>query len=175
MDVSPSGASSLEFGVFPEFELVSQEGKVVTKADLLGRPFFACAVFTNCTGPCPGITSQMQALQTELEDLDVLLVTVTVDPEHDTSEVLGKYASKYDADPERWLFLTGGEKEIDEFVRKAFYLAVDRAGDEITHDTRIIAIDAEGRRRGWYDGTDVKAVQRLRGRMAALAAEAQAE
>ena len=131
-----------------------------------------CAVFTNCTGPCPRISEQMRVLQDEFEGLEVMLVSVTIDPDRDTPETLGAYGAKYDADPERWLFLTGTEKEVDTLVREGFYQAVDRAGKELTHDTRLVAVDAKGRRRGWYQSQDVKSVQRLRGRMRALAAEA---
>ncbi|MEX1024587.1 MAG: SCO family protein [Planctomycetota bacterium] len=170
--VSPSGADAAEWGAFPEFELVSQERQTVTRDDLLGTPFVACAVFTNCTGPCPGITGQMQELQEVFQDLDVKLVSITVDPLNDTPERFGEYAASYDADPERWLFLTGSEKAVDALVSAGFFLSVDRGGREITHDKRLVAVDAKGRRRGWYDGTDPEAIVRLKSRMRALAAEA---
>ena len=169
MTVSPAGNDGREWGEFPDFELVSQEKKIVRKRDLLGTPFVACAVFTNCTGPCPGITAQMQELQKFFTGIDIKLVSITVDPLNDTPERFGEYAASYDADPERWLFLTGSEEEVDSLVRAGFFLSVDRGGQEITHDKRLVAVDAEGQRRGWYDGTDPKAVERLKSRMRALA------
>ena len=136
------------------------------------------AIFTSCTGPCPAISSRMKGLQKALADTEVRLVSITVDPEHDSPERLASYAAGYGADPERWLFLTGPEEEVDALVRGGFLMAVDRAdpverppGQRVTHDTRLVAVDRQGRIRGWYDGKSDAGFDQLVARMRHLARE----
>lgn len=175
---SPAAGDPVEFGPLPAFELVSQGGEPVTLESLRGQPFVVAAIFTTCYGPCPRITSNMRALQDELEGTDVRLVSISVDPETDTPEVLRAYAESHGADPERWLFLTGAEAEIYGLLRDGLWLGVDRAapdeaviGMQVTHATKLVAIDRQGRRRGWYDGEDPEQLRRLRARLEFLAVE----
>jgi cytochrome oxidase Cu insertion factor (SCO1/SenC/PrrC family) len=166
------------FGEVPDFALVSQTGEPVTLDTLRGRPFAVAAIFTTCSGPCPKITASMRRLQDVLAEADVRLVSVSVDPETDTPEVLAAYADAYTADGERWLFLTGEEEEIHGFLREGLWLPLARAaegeaepGQEVTHSTKIVAVDRTGRLRGWYEGVDAAEVDRLAERLAFLAAE----
>jgi protein SCO1/2/putative membrane protein len=168
----------VEFGAVPDFALVSQLGERVTLADLRGRPFVLAPVYTTCAGPCPTISANMRGLQQQLLGTDALLVSVTLDPRRDDAESLGAYARSYEADPERWLFLTGGEAEIDSLVKDGLKLAVERAapgeaivGQQVSHSSRLVAVDRSGRIRGWYAGDDEASVERLRARMQALARE----
>jgi cytochrome oxidase Cu insertion factor (SCO1/SenC/PrrC family) len=176
---SPEAEDPAAFGAVPPFELVSQTGAPVGASDLAGRPFVAAAIFTTCYGPCPRITRGMGWLQDELAGTDVRLVSISVDPERDTPEVLAAYAEAAGADEERWLFLTGARDEVERVLREGFLLGVERAsadeavvGGAITHSTRLVAVDAGGRLRGWYDGEDELELERLRERMLFLAREA---
>src|SRR5437868_93764 len=65
-----------------EFELTECHGQTVTKADLLGKPWLACFIFTRCAGDCPRVSDQMQLLARRLNGIDVRLVSLTVDPEN---------------------------------------------------------------------------------------------
>jgi cytochrome oxidase Cu insertion factor (SCO1/SenC/PrrC family) len=175
----PSAEDATSFGNVPPFELVSQTGAKVGLADLAGRPFVVSAIFTTCYGPCPRVTRGMSWLSGELADTDVRLVSISVDPEHDTPEVLAAYARAAEADPARWLFLTGERPALETFLRQGLLLGVERAGvdasgmaGQITHSTRLVAVDARGRLRGWYDGEDPLELERLRDRMRFLAREA---
>jgi cytochrome oxidase Cu insertion factor (SCO1/SenC/PrrC family) len=174
-DVAPDDPA--EFGPLPDFRLVDQRGREVTRASLAGRPLVMGALFTTCTGPCPSIARGLQQLQEALATSDCRIVVVSVDPELDTPEVLTRYAERWQADPERWLFLTGPEAEAHALVRAGLYLAVARAegeappGEQVTHDVRLLAVDRRGRRRGWYTGTDEVQLEKLRRRMLHLASE----
>jgi protein SCO1/2 len=176
---SPDAEDPVAFGAVPAFALVSQTGATVAASDLAGRPFVAAAIFTTCYGPCPRITRGMGWLQEELAGTDVRLVSISVDPERDTPEVLAAYAEAAGADERRWLFLTGGRDEVERVLREGFLLGVERAspdepvvGGAITHSTLLVAVDAGGRLRGWYDGEDPAELERLRDRMLFLAREA---
>ena len=173
---SPAADDPVEFGPLPDFELVDQLGRSVTRDSLRGRPLVLAAIYSRCVGPCPAISRGMQELQDELKDTDTLLVSISVDPEHDDPAVLASYAEGYGADPERWLLLSGSEEEIYRLVREGLKMAVQRddetdIGQAVTHSNRLAAVDAEGRLRGWYLGTDAAQRARLRRRMQALAHE----
>ena len=89
-----------------------------------------------------------------------MLVSFTVDPETDTPPILAKYADKYAADPNRWWFLTGSEKEIYDLIVNGFHLvAQDNSGQpladgqfKVTHSTNLALVDGDGNVRGYYDG-----------------------
>jgi protein SCO1 len=158
---APSASSKPEIDpLYPvgEFSLTERSGKGVRESDLLGKVWIASFVFTRCTGPCPQVTATMGRLQSELKDLaDVRLVTFTVDPQRDDVAELTRYANHFRADPERWLFLTGKEKEIHALMKESFKLAINRndkakPGDEFDHSTRIVIVDRRGLIRGYFDG-----------------------
>lgn len=170
----PGPEDPADFGPLPDFQLVDERGARVTLADLAGHPLVLGALFSTCAGPCPSIARSLARLQDELAGTDVRLVVVSVDPEVDTPEVLAHYARRVGADPTRWTFLTGTEAEVRAFVQQGLFLALERGSEGLTHDTRLLAVDRRGHRRGWYTGTDEHQVERLRRRMLALA-QAQGE
>lgn len=164
--VTPNEWQPYEIG---DFELTERSGETVTKSDLLGRPWVASFVFTRCQGPCPKVTANMSELQRWLKDKDVRQVTITVDPEHDTPEVLRRYADRYGADLRRWLFLTGSEERVYDLIRNDFKLMAaqnegeDRKpGAEVAHSFSVLHVDAAGRIVGKYDGTSDVELARLR-------------
>jgi protein SCO1/2 len=106
----------------------------------------------------------------------IRLVSITVDPEHDSPAVLAEYAGRYGADPARWLFLTGERPAIERLARESFHLAAGEGdaaggGEPFLHSTRLVLVDGEGRIRGTYDGTDAARVRALRAELEALLAE----
>jgi protein SCO1/2 len=178
VEIAAEADSPQEFGPVPAFSLVDQLGRTVTREDLAGRPWVMAAIFSRCTGPCPAISKRMAELQRQLNDTDVVLVSISVDPDHDSADVLSSYAASWEADPERWLFLTGDQGSVHSLVRDGFWMAVDRlegetieAGLAVTHDTRLVAVDAMGIRRGWYNQDEPAHVGRLLARMRYLASE----
>jgi protein SCO1/2/putative membrane protein len=142
------------------FSLTERSGRTITDEDLAGKVWIASFQFTRCTGPCPQISQTMRRLQKELAALpDVRLVTFTVDPERDHPEELRRYAEHFEADPERWLFLTGPEKEIYRLLKEGFHVhAAQRQGKartpgaEVEHGTKLVVVDRHGHVRGYYDG-----------------------
>lgn len=152
-----------------DFSLTERSGRTVTKGDLLGKPWLACFVFTRCAGPCPRVSGQMKLLQEKLAGTDVRLVTFTVDPKYDTTEVLQEYAKHFDADPERWLYLTGDQYVIYHLIEHSFKVPVvemvgeDRKpGFEVLHSTNIMRVDARGRVVGKYNAADDVDMAKLR-------------
>ena len=148
----------------PQFQFTAQDGSVVSTADFKGKIWVANFIFTRCAGPCPIMTSRMAALNQALggKTKDVGLVSITVDPEYDTPEVLKEYGEQVGATPDRWKFLTGPKDQIETTVMKGFLQALSRepSGAPI-HSTRFVLVDRDGWIRGFPDGNDPEIAQKL--------------
>lgn len=168
IEVKPQGPIWPEEGI-EDFSLTERSGRTVTKKDLLGKPWVACFVFTRCAGPCPRVSGQFYQLQKDLKDLDFKLVTITVDPKNDTPEVLTQYAESVGADPEKWLFLTGDQKDIFHLIEKSFLMPVQentgparKPGFEVIHTTNVMLVDKDGRVLGKYNAVNDEELAALR-------------
>lgn len=155
-----------DLGPAPEFEMAGADGRTVRGSDLRGLPWIADFIFTRCGGPCPVLSAAMASLQGELPE-EVHLVSFSVDPDHDTPEVLTAYAAGYGARPGRWHFLTAPREEVFRTSVQGFRLGAEEGNPaldpgDILHSTRLTLVDARGRIRGYYDGTDPSEVTRLR-------------
>jgi len=129
----------------PEFSLVDQNGRTVTNADLRGKIWIADFIFTRCKGPCPLMTARMLEMQKALTKTpEVKLVSVTVDPAHDTPAVLKAYAETNFADPERWKFLTGDKAVIEKLVTEGFMQHLAEENGEPVHGTMFLIVDGNG-------------------------------
>ncbi|HWO40567.1 MAG TPA: SCO family protein [Candidatus Eisenbacteria bacterium] len=159
------------FGVVPPFSLTERDGRQVTLADLKGKVWIANFIYTNCPDTCPIQSAQLRQIQEGFKsEKDLKLVSITVDPERDTPEALSKYANRFGADPERWLFLTGEKEAIHKFAQEGFRLGAaeiphskrPESGATHTHSPRFVLIDRAAQIRGYYVSTDSEALQRLR-------------
>jgi cytochrome oxidase Cu insertion factor (SCO1/SenC/PrrC family) len=111
----------------------------------------------------------MAQLQSKLQDLpNARLVSFTVDPEFDSPAVLTKYAERFGAGQARWFFVTGEAKPIYELLRQGFKVGVEPAqdadrtpGNEVTHSTKLVLVDKHGHLRGFFDGLDQKALDKI--------------
>lgn len=154
----------------PSFSLIQRDGSTVTRDDLLGAPWIADFIFTRCPGICPLMSLTMQRLGERLPSGSaVRLVSISVDPEFDTPEVLTAYAERFNA-PSSWLFLTAEHAETThELARKGFLLAVDpdpapgTTEEPILHSSRLVLVDGKGRIRGYYDALHDEERERLLG------------
>lgn len=127
-------------GVVPDFALLERSGRQVSRADLLGKVWVVNFIFTRCVDECPLESSRMAHLQTQFASEDgVRWVSITLDPVHDTSEVLQRYAENFGAHPQRWLFLTGDKRIIYQLVQDGFHLGVVDP-DEASHTSARSAI-----------------------------------
>jgi len=158
------------FAEVPDFSLTERSGRTISSTDLAGRPYIVDFVFTTCAGPCPLLSQNMEKLQDSLGDRDVQLVSITVDPERDTPEALTRYAKRYGADPDRWLFLTGAKQAIYDLVRGGFLLAIDDGALSpdgmpgpgiITHSTKFVLVDGEGQIRAFFSGEESSIVDEV--------------
>lgn len=148
-------------GTLPAFQLVERSGRPLTSASLRSKVWVADFIFTTCGGACPAMTARMARLRREVPD-EVAFVSFTVDPAHDTPEVLARYAANFEAD-DRWLFVTGPPKDLYALSTEGFKLAAlevppeeRREGDDgpFLHSSKFVLVDRAGHIRGYYDSTD---------------------
>ena len=149
-----------------EFELYSQNGDTIRLDDVDGKIYVTDFFFTTCGNICPKMTTQMKGLHDYyMDDEDVMFVSHTVYPEMDSIEVLKAYADKYEIDSDKWVLLTGSKKEIYSLARKS-YFAVLTEGDggerDFVHTENFMLMDKQQRIRGYYDGTLVNEMERLK-------------
>jgi len=149
------------YSSIPDFTLTDQTGAPFTSAtQLKGQVWIADFIFTNCTGPCPRMSSQMHQVQTGLTGVDAIrLVSFTVDPDRDTPPVLATYASRFEARPGTWFFLTGPQDALHHLSRNAFMLG-DVDGN-LQHSTRFVLVDRSSKVRGFYLTSEQDAIPRL--------------
>ena len=148
-----------DYGPTPEFSLTNHSGELVTAEGLRGSLLVVGFVFTRCPSVCPSLSARMQRLQYTLARLpqhDVQLLSITIDPEHDSPSVLAEYAAEYDADPSRWQFLTS-EPENIRTVLDGFHVSAERIDDpdkpnDILHSEAMLLVDADGTLIGVYQG-----------------------
>lgn len=162
-----------DLGPAPAFRLTERTGQPFDSAQLAGKYWVADFIFTSCAGSCPAMSTQMRDLQQSFSKSgQVLLVSFSVDPAHDTPETLRGYADGYMAQPGRWFFLGGTPGEVAALARSGFKLAAGEANDStdpsvvanapaIVHSQRFVLVDPAGHIRGYYDGTRSDTVQQI--------------
>ncbi len=164
-------------GEVPDFELVNRDGARIRLSDLVGRPWVADFIFTRCAFSCPRMTAQMMRLSGSLpEDSNVALVSITVDPEYDSPEVLDAYAAGLGIEQPDWFFLTGDREVVDSLTVEGFKLPIVRDPPEeladprepILHSDRFVLVDGDGRIRGYYRPNEEGERDRLLGDILAL-------
>ncbi len=147
-------------GQAPEFHLVDQTGQPFDSRTLHGHVWVANFIYTTCTGPCPMMSSQMHLVQASTaETPDVKLISFTVDPAHDTPPVLAAYARHFKYDPGRWHFLTGTMDRLNNVGLNGFKL--NGVDGQLSHSTRFVLMDRQGRIRGYYVSSEDGFLPRL--------------
>ncbi|MFZ0490419.1 MAG: SCO family protein [Salegentibacter sp.] len=160
-----------------DFELYNQNGDTITQDFYKDKIYVADFFFTTCLSICPIMTDHMLKIQKRLkDDPDVLLLSHTVIPNHDSVPVLKKYAIEKGVDDKKWNLVTGPKKEIYNLARKS-YLATKTTGDggpyDMIHTENFVLVDKDRQIRGFYDGTDPEAIEDLMHDIKILEAEYQ--
>ena len=137
----------------------------MTAEDLVGQVWVANFIFTRCPDVCPLLTTRMAQLQDTFAAAasPVRLVSFSVDPAHDTPEVLRDYAAHAGART-AWLFVTGPRDRMAALLRDGFRVAYAADGPPaapITHSDRFVLVDRALRIRGYYHGNDREDLARL--------------
>ena len=151
-------------GTVPRFMLTERSGNAVRASDLEGSVWIAGFIFTRCPDVCPALTARMADLQKALAgEPAIQLVSISVDPTHDTPAILRDYAAQAGANND-WLFLTGPRDQVASLLKDGFKVAYADDGPAeapITHSDRLVLVDRERRIRGYYHGREAEDLARL--------------
>jgi protein SCO1 len=142
-------------GPAPQFTLTSQDGKPVALADLRGKVVAVTFIYTQCPDICPLLTQKMVQVQDELGadfGAKIAFVSISLDPEHDTPEVLKDYAQFWGAKPEGWSFLTGSLDAVRDVTRRYGVFFSKRDDGSVEHSQLTTLVDADGQMRVQYLG-----------------------
>jgi protein SCO1 len=147
------------------FSLTDQNGEVVSDKTVQNKIYVADFFFATCQSICPVMSKNLVDVQQAFaKDDSVLIISHSVNPLHDTVEVLKQYASKYGAITNKWHFLTGDKKQIYALAKTSYLvnaLEDDGTAEGFLHSELLLLIDTKGRIRGTYDGTDKAQVIKL--------------
>lgn len=157
------------------FELINQNGEIITQNDYKNKIYIADFFFTRCTNICLAMAYNMNQLQEFYKnDNDIMFLSHSVTPEIDSVSVLKKYAIDKGVIDGKWNVTTGDKKHIYELARKSYFAVIedgDGGEDDFIHTEQFVLIDKERRIRGFYDGTNLKDMEKLKQDMVLLKAE----
>ena len=157
-----------ELGSLPDFEFINQDGAPFGLAQMKGKISIVDFIFTNCPTICPPMSGNMQTLYNQFENVDkIQFVSITVDPERDSTPRLREYADAYGADPQRWLFLTGAKDTIAALATDGFHSG--SKDDPILHSTLFAIVDRKGHICNYYHSDDPELIQKVIADVAVLA------
>jgi len=140
------------------FELINQNGKIITQEDYKNKIYVADFFFTRCPSICPIMTNNIGKLQKEfLNNNEVKFLSLSVTPDIDSVDVLRQYATDNGVIDTKWNVTTGNKKHIYELARKSYFAVVEK-GDgglqDFIHTPNFILVDKKKQIRGIYNGTD---------------------
>jgi protein SCO1/2 len=144
------------FRTVADFSLTERTEKTVTRADLKGKIVVVHFFFAGCSVQCETLGARMAQIQTATAKMDnVQLLSITVDPQSDNPERLRYYASRFNADAGRWLFLTGKRDDIYKLIQESFLQpAQGQAATGFVHSEKIVLVDQDGVVRAYYEGME---------------------
>jgi protein SCO1/2 len=148
-----------------DFTFTNQHGEAVSNNTVKNKIYVADFFFATCQSICPEMSKNLVLVQKAFEkDDSVLILSHSVNPKHDTSEVLLNYGNTYGAIKNKWHFLTGDKKQIYALAKTSYLVNAfedDGSPEGFLHSELLLLIDTKGRIRGMYDGTDKPEVTRL--------------
>lgn len=162
-------------GIRP-FAFANQDGDTITNQNIKGKIVVVEYFFTTCKGICPKMNENMaKVYQAYRSDEDVVILSHTVDPQRDSVPAMKAYSLRFDADPKRWMFLTGDKRKLyDQAYYSYLMTAVEERQEDIDNDfihtEKFVLVDKNGKLRvrldkegnpDFYDGTNEKSVAQL--------------
>jgi protein SCO1 len=142
-------------GPAPVFTLTTQDGTRFSLQDLHGKVVAVTFIYASCADTCPLLTAKLAGLQARFGTdfgAKIFFVSITVDPEQDTPEVLKRYAQAHGANLTGWAFLTGTLAEIQKVARQYGIYSKKTPRGDVDHTFLTSLIDSSGTLRVQYLG-----------------------
>ena len=147
--------------------LTNQLGqKVSLNKDLRGKILVIDFIFTTCPTICPQLSANMKEIQKAYIKKNpelVQFISISVDPERDSVPALRAYADRYNADHDRWWFLTGSKDSIFNYAKNELGLLLDDADvpGDFMHSKQMVLLDTFRNIRGYFDGLDKRETKKV--------------
>jgi protein SCO1 len=153
------------YHTIPDFAFVNQDGDTVTQQSLEGKIYVSDFFFTSCPTICPVMKKQMIKVYEEIKgNPEVMILSHTIDPVHDTPQVLREYATDLGVQGTQWQFVTGPKEKIYEIGQGSYMVTTNEdstAQGGFIHSGAFILVDKDKRVRGMYDGTTDEGAAKL--------------
>jgi protein SCO1/2 len=167
LDALENQMNQLSEDRIPPFAFESSMGQAVNQTTFYQKVWVADFIFTSCPGMCPMLTTKMHLIQEAFKGNDRLkLVSISVDPDTDTREVLQTYQRKYNVDPDQWYFLRGKMDEVKRLLVNGFKLGTME--EPKYHTGKLVLIDQASKIRGYYDADSSQSLDKLKTDIAKL-------
>jgi len=172
--VDPESGDTI-YHQIPEFSFTDQIGRTITHKDFEDHIYVADFFFATCPTICPKMATHLLEIQDKFQDKsDFKILSHTVNPEHDTVEVLFEYAKKVHADNDVWHFVTGPKEDIYDIAFKGYFANASEdsiAPGGFLHSQMLFLIDKNRHIRGLFDGTSTSEMKKLIDAIDALSME----
>ncbi|WP_018479127.1 SCO family protein [Pontibacter roseus] len=148
----------------PDFAFINQDSQVVTSLTLQDKVYVTDFFFTTCPTICPKMKSQMLRVYEAFKDEpQLVLLSHTIDPAHDTVAVLRDYAERLQVSSDKWHFVTGEKDSIYDIALQYMVTAQEDQEEPggFVHSGAFVLVDQNRHVRGIYDGTDPAQVDKL--------------
>jgi protein SCO1/2 len=150
-----------------DFALVTQDGRPITRDDVMGKVHVASFIFTRCAGICPAMVTQLAKVQSAIAGRDAVLVSYSVTPQEDSPEHLSAFGRLRGIDSNRWKLVTGDAEQIYSLARTSYFADDGRleagkaAIDQFLHTEKALLVDRDGHLRGVYNATLPRDIEKL--------------
>jgi len=153
------------YNTIPDFAFINQKGDTVTQKNVAGKIYVTDFFFTSCPTICPVMKRQMIKIYDKIKgNPEVMILSHSIDPDHDTPEVLNQYAQDLGVEGTQWEFLTGSKEKIYDIGQGSYLVTAkeDNAAEGgYIHSGAFVLVDKDRRVRGMYDGTTDEGAQKL--------------
>lgn len=148
------------------FKFLNQDSILITNKTFDGKIYIADFIFLNCPTICPKMTNEMtKVYEAYKSNPNILFISHTIDPKHDSIPRLKSYSENLGADPKKWFFVTGDKDKIYSLAEESYFATAysdSTAPGGYVHSGGLLLVDKNKRIRGVYDGTDPKETERLK-------------
>lgn len=154
-----------EYPIIPPFAFSDQDSTLVTNQTFKGKVYVADFIFLSCPTICPKMTVELKKVYDAYKgNKDVLFLSHSIDPMHDTIPRLKLYCENLGIDALQWHFVTGAEADIQAIAIEGYFSIAhpdSKAPGGFIHSGGLLLVDRQGHVRGEYDGTNPKATPGL--------------
>lgn len=168
LTVLPTEGNPYADFAMPEFTLTDRNGNEITHEVLDNELTVIDFFFTSCPLYCPGMTAEMLRVQNATVGTGTRLMSVSIDGDLDTPDIIDQYATRYNTDPNRWTFATGDPAYVANLVKTGLKFEIgdvspnpQTGGREINHPTRLILLGPDRKVIGLYRYDDPQEVDAL--------------